>query len=122
MTKKVLVADDDEDMLRLMELTLENDKRYQLHLVDGGQQVLDAVRKLRPDVVFLDVMMPDLDGFTVCRAIKENRDTANVKVVIVTALAQSIDRASAAEAGADDFVTKPFSPSALSAKLDGLLA
>lgn len=122
MTKKVLVADDDEDMLRLMELTLENDKRYQLHLVDGGQQVLDAVRKLRPDVVFLDVMMPDLDGFTVCRAIKENRDTANVKAVMVTALAQSIDRASAAEAGADDFVTKPFSPSALSAKLDGLLA
>ena len=122
MTKKVLLADDEEDILMLVSATLGGDDRYSLVLARDGQEALDKAREDRPDLVFLDVMMPKMDGFEVCRQIKSDSETANVKVVMLTAMAQELDRQKAEDAGADYYFSKPFSPTALLAKVDELLA
>ena len=119
--KKVMVVDDEEDMVRLLQLTLANESRYQLLLATDGAAALEIARREKPDVVFLDILMPDVDGYQVCRALKQDPEAAHAKVVVLTALAQEVDRQRAQEAGADDYFTKPFSPTALLDKLEELL-
>ncbi len=122
MTKKVLLADDEEDILMLVSATLGGDDRYSLILARDGEQALQKAREDLPDLIFLDVMMPKMDGFEVCRQIKSNSETSGVKVVMLTAMAQELDRQKAEDAGADFYFSKPFSPTALLAKVDELLA
>ncbi len=122
MTKKVLLADDEEDILMLVSATLGGDDRYSLILARDGEQALQKAREELPDLIFLDVMMPKMDGFEVCRQIKSNSETSGVKVVMLTAMAQELDRQKAEDAGADFYFSKPFSPTALLAKVDELLA
>ena len=122
MTKKVLLADDEEDILMLVSATLGGDDRYSLILARDGEQALQKAREELPDLIFLDVMMPKMDGFEVCRQIKSNSETSGVKVVMLTAMAQELDRQKAEDAGADFYFSKLFSPTALLAKVDELLA
>ena len=122
MPLKVMIVDDDDDMVTLLQLTLENEDRYELLTAREGLEALVVARRERPDVVFLDVSMPNLDGFQVCQAIKADPATAHAKVVVLTAMAQERDRRKAEEIGADDFFTKPFSPTALLDKLEELLS
>ena len=122
MTKKVLLADDEEDILMLVSATLGGDDRYSLILARDGEQALQKAREELPDLISLDVMMPKMDGFEVCRQIKSNSETSGVKVVMLTAMAQELDRQKAEDAGADFYFSKPFSPTALLAKVDELLA
>ncbi|MBI4336694.1 MAG: response regulator [Chloroflexi bacterium] len=119
--KKVMVADDEEDMRALLAATFESDQ-YELVLAEDGIQALEVARREKPDLVFLDVRMPGLDGYQVCRALKHDPATARIKVVLVTAMAQDHDRQRGRDAGADDYFTKPFSPTKLLAKLHELLA
>lgn len=120
--KQVLVADDDEDMMRLLEVTLQSSDRYVLLVAREGQEALRIAREKKPNVIFLDVMMPRMDGFEVCRALKQDPATKHIKIIMLTALAQDRDQQKAAELGADGYMTKPFSPIKLMDRLDQLLA
>ncbi len=94
---------------------------YDVIQADNGQDALDKVARLQPDLVLLDVMMPDIDGFAVCRRIKDNPETAHLPVVMVTALDSRQDRLRGLECGADDFLTKPISDLALLSRVRNLL-
>ena len=121
MTKKVLLADDEEDILVLVSATLGGDDRYNLILARDGEEALRRAREDKPDLIFLDVMMPKMDGFEVCTILKSESATKHVKVVMLTAMAQELDKQKAEQAGADFYFTKPFSPTALLNKMEELL-
>jgi two-component system, OmpR family, phosphate regulon response regulator PhoB len=107
---RLLIVEDQPDIRRLVRWSLELEP-HELHEAANGAEGLALARRVRPDLVLLDVMMPgDLDGLTVCAQIKADADLAGVRVVMLTARAQSTDRAAALAAGADAFLAKPFSP------------
>ena len=111
----VLIVDDEQHIRLLIEQTLEEleDEGVELQTAADGEQALDVVRNHRPELVFLDVMMPKLNGFEVCRTIKEEMGLADTTVVMLTAKGQAYDREQGIEAGADRYLTKPFDPDEL---------
>lgn len=119
--KKVLLADDEDGVLALVSATLGNDRRYTLLTAKDGEEALSIARKEVPDLIFLDIMMPKMDGYQVCQALKHANATRHIKVVMLTAMAQDANRERARSAGADDYFTKPFSPTALLEKVSDLL-
>ena len=122
MRKKVLLADDEDRVLALVEATLGNDGTVQIYSARDGEQALEIARQIKPDVMFLDVMMPKLNGYQVCRALKRDPATRGTKVVMLTGLSQDFDRKKAlGEMGADDFITKPFSPVELFQKFEDMV-
>ena len=121
MAKKVLLADDEERILGLVKATLGVDKRYEVILASDGEEALEVCRAALPDLVFLDLLMPKMDGYAVCRELKQGEATRDIKVVMLTALAQEADRRTAMKVGADDYMTKPFSPTALLSKVEEML-
>ncbi len=118
--KTVLVADDESMIRQLVRATLRGRPLRVLEAA-SGPETLALARRERPDLVLLDVGLPELDGYAVCRALKTDPVTAGIKVVMLTARAQRHDLARGAEAGADAYVTKPFSPERLLSDLDGFL-
>lgn len=120
-TRKVLVADDEESVVELLSAIFDQDPKYELIIARDGEEALDVARRQKPDVLFLDVLMPKRTGYEVCRILKSEPSTAKVKVVIFTALTREIDQQRAREAGADDFIAKPFSPTTILQKLEELL-
>ena len=120
MRRKVLLADDEEAVLALVQATLDGDGRYQVILANNGEEAVRAAVREQPDLLFLDVMMPDMDGYEVCRLLRKEPSTADIKVIMLTAMAQDIDRCKALEVGADEYMTKPFSPTALLEKVEEL--
>ncbi len=120
---KLLIADDEPHIRLLLEQTLEalEDDGVELFVEADGQAALDRIREERPDVVFLDVMMPRMNGFDVCAAVKADGALAATKVVLLTAKGQEVDRQKGADAGADLYLTKPFDPDELYATAERLL-
>jgi DNA-binding response OmpR family regulator len=115
--RKILVVDDEERMVRFIRLNLEHDGFLVLEAFKGTQ----AIQKVRdgiPDLVLLDVMLPDLDGFEVLKMLREIN---NVPVIMLTAKAEEDDRIKGLELGADDYITKPFSPRELSSRVRAVL-
>ncbi|MEE8519689.1 MAG: response regulator [Dehalococcoidia bacterium] len=121
MVKKVLLADDEERILGLVQATLGTDDRYDILTAADGEEALETCRREHPDLVFLDLLMPKMDGYAVCRELKQDRTTSDIKVVMLTAMVQEADRRTALKIGADDYMTKPFSPTALMAKVEEML-
>ena len=115
--RKVLVADDESEILDLLSLTLEDDERYSVLTARDGEEALRLCKEERPELVFLDVQMPRMDGVTVCENIRGDANISGMKVVMLTALAQEAEIDRALRAGADDYMTKPFSPTALHRKV-----
>lgn len=115
MTAKVLIADDEVHIRTLIEQTLEDleDEGVELLTANNGIDALALIREERPKLVFLDVMMPKMNGFDVCDSIKNELGMTNVYVVILTAKGQEFDRQRGAEVGADVYMTKPFDPDEL---------
>ncbi len=109
---KLLIADDEPSVRSLVHVTLEGDE-HTIFEASDGVEALEVARSEHPNLVLLDVMMPKLDGLTVCRAIKSDPATSGTVVVMLTAQAQDRDRDQGLAAGADDYFTKPFSPLAL---------
>ncbi len=111
----VLIADDEQHIRLLIEQTLEEleDDGVELQTASDGEMALDVVRNQRPGLVFLDVMMPKLNGFEVCRAIKGDPSLAGTTVVMLTARGQAYDREEGLASGADRYLTKPFDPDEL---------
>ena len=116
----VLVVDDTPANLTLMAHVLN--KHYRVQLAVSGGKALDIARRQPPDLILLDVMMPELDGFEVCRRLKADPRTGHVPVIYLTALTQPEDETAAFEAGGADFVTKPFNPATLLARVRTQLA
>jgi two-component system cell cycle response regulator len=120
MTARVLVVDDILSNVKLLEAKLTAEY-FDVVTAFNGLECLAKIAESAPDIVLLDVMMPGMDGFEVCRRIKSNPATAHVPVVMVTALDQPSDRVAGLEAGADDFLTKPVDDSALFARVRSLV-
>jgi two-component system cell cycle response regulator len=120
MTARVLVVDDILSNVKLLEAKLSAEY-FEVVTAFNGLEALARVEEHEPDIVLLDVMMPGMDGFEVCRRIKQNPKTAHVPVVMVTALDQPSDRVAGLDAGADDFLTKPVDDAALFARVRSLV-
>jgi len=116
----VLIVDDEPSILELVRFTLEDDQIRILEAADG-LTALDIARGERPDLVLLDVRMPQMGGVEVCRRIRQDPALAGTRVVMLTAADQEADRARGLAAGADQYLAKPFSPLALLALVRGLL-
>src|SRR3990170_3396170 len=119
MTARVLVVDDVPANVRLLEARLSAEY-FDVTTAHSGAEALAACERAECDIVLLDVMMPDMDGFEVCRRLKNNPATHHIPVVMVTALDQPSDRVTGLQAGADDFLTKPVSDVALIARVRSL--
>ncbi|MDP2965660.1 MAG: response regulator transcription factor [Pelolinea sp.] len=115
--KKILIVDDEERMLRFIRLNLEHDG-FQVIEAQKGHEALDKMRTDFPDLILLDVMLPDLDGFEVLRMVRE---ISNTPVIMLTAKGEEDDRVRGLELGADDYVTKPFSPRELVSRVKAVL-
>jgi two-component system phosphate regulon response regulator PhoB len=115
-----LLVDDNEGLRRLIGTTLGTEHFELLEAVDGEEALLIA-RQQHPDLVLLDVNMPKLDGFEVCRHLKSEPETSGIKVVMLSARSADTDRARGREVGADDYFMKPFSPIQLLNKVYALL-
>ena len=120
MTARILVVDDIAANLRLLEAKLLNEY-YEVALAASGPEALATAARWSPDVILLDVMMPGMDGYEVCRRLKENGATAHMPVVMITALIDPVERVRGLEAGADDFLSKPVDDATLFARLRALL-
>ena len=119
--RTVLVADDDEDILQLVSFRLER-AGYTVVTAADGQQALAAARQHRPDLAVLDVMMPGLNGYEVTRQLRADPATAAIPVILLTARVQEADVSRGFEAGADDYLRKPFSPQELRSRVQAILA
>jgi two-component system KDP operon response regulator KdpE len=115
--KKILVVDDEERMLRFIRLNLEHDG-FQVIEAVKGHEALDKMRTGMPDLILLDVMLPDLDGFEVLKMVRE---ISNIPIIMLTAKGEEDDRVKGLELGADDYVTKPFSPRELVSRVKAVL-
>jgi DNA-binding response OmpR family regulator len=118
---KIVVADDDVDVRMLVALKLRHTGHEVVDVGDGAAAV-EACRQERPDLVVLDLMMPVMSGLEACRTIKAETEFADVPVLLLTARAQNADVDAGLAVGADAYVTKPFSPKELAARVETLLA
>lgn len=111
----ILIADDEAHLRSLIQQTLEEleDEGVELLTASNGEEALAAIESAKPDLVFLDVMMPKLSGFDVCQRAKQTLGLSDVYIVLLTAKGQEFDRQKGLEVGADLYMTKPFDPDAL---------
>jgi DNA-binding response OmpR family regulator len=115
--RRILVVDDEERMVRFIRLNLEHDG-FQVSEAFNGKEAIQKIRDVTPDLILLDVMMPDLDGFEVLETVRE---VSQVPVIMLTAKGEEDDRVRGLELGADDYVTKPFSPRELVSRVKAVL-
>ncbi|NOY79068.1 MAG: response regulator [Calditrichaeota bacterium] len=125
MTKgKILVVDDEPFIRRSLEFVLKK-QGYEVHTATNGEEALEFLNRAnggKPDLMFLDVMMPKVNGFQVVETVKNTPDLSNIYVILLTAKGQEADRQKGFELGADDFMIKPFSPSRLLEKVATILS
>jgi two-component system phosphate regulon response regulator PhoB len=116
----VLIVEDEVEIAELIQFHVEREGMH-AKVVHSGRLALDMIRRQKPDVVVLDLMLPDLDGLEVCRRLKQSEDTRRIPILMVTAKGEEADIVAGIELGADDYVTKPFSPRVLTARLRNVL-
>lgn len=120
--KKIMVVDDEPNILDLVEMILEAEG-HEVSKVRSGAECIDGIQKENPDLVLLDIMMPEMDGWVVYRKLKENPKTKGIPVAMLTVKARTIDKDMALELiGVDDYITKPFTPDELVERVDKLLS
>ena len=118
--EKILVVDDEEDILELLKYNLSREG-YQVFCTTSGEKTLNLVKTETPDLILLDLMLPGMDGLEVARRLKESPPTKNVPIVMLTAKGEEADIVTGLELGADDYITKPFSPRILLARVKAVL-
>jgi two-component system, OmpR family, alkaline phosphatase synthesis response regulator PhoP len=123
MDKKILIVDDEAHIRMLIEQTLEDleDEGVEIMTATNGEEALDAIRTDKPNLVFLDVMMPKMSGFEVCQMVKNELKLNDVYIIMITAKGQEYDKHRGQEVGADLYMTKPFDPDELLEKAKNVL-
>ena len=119
--KKILIADDRSEVVELVRVSLESDE-YEVIDASDGKEALEKIEKEKPDLVLLDVVMPHMSGFQVLERLKQDTQTNQIPVIMLTAQGQKLDREAGTKLGAHAYITKPFSPSTLLAKIQEVLA
>jgi DNA-binding response OmpR family regulator len=120
MRKKLLIVEDNTELLELLRLAL-TDAGFAVNTAANGVEALKKARSLSLDLIVLDLVLPELDGFAVCEALKRDRQTASIPVIVVTGLNSEFSRFAGMESGADDFVTKPITPGELVSRIERYL-
>lgn len=118
--ENILIVDDEEDVLELVRYNLDR-SGYQVQTASSGEEALTKARKKLPDLVILDLMLPGIDGLEVCRQLKRDAKTDHIPIIMLTAKGEEADIVTGLELGADDYVTKPFSPKVLNARVRRIL-
>lgn len=118
--ERILAVDDEEDILELLKFNLEREG-YQVTCVASGEDALRSVRESHPDIVLLDLMLPDIDGLEITKALKNDPGTKSIPILMLTAKGEEADIVTGLELGADDYITKPFSPRILIARVRAVL-
>jgi two-component system alkaline phosphatase synthesis response regulator PhoP len=123
MDKKVLIVDDEPHIRMLIEQTLEDleDEGVELLLAENGEQALQIITEEKPNLVFLDVMMPKMNGMEVCQKVKKELHLSEVYIILLTAKGQEVDRQKGLDMGADRYMTKPFDPDEMLAVAEEIL-
>ncbi len=120
MAKKIILAEDEPQIARLIEFKLKKEG-YQVTWKENGEEALEAIKADKPDLVLLDVMMPVMDGYEVLRRLKEDENLKSIPVIMLTARAQERDVVKGINSGAEDYITKPFHPAELLARVKRIL-
>lgn len=122
MLKKILLADDEEPCRALITATLSDGDCYRFLEARNGLEALEIARREKPGLILLDIRMPSVDGFEVCRRLKADSETRHITIVVLTALAQEKDKEHVRQVGADAYLAKPFSPTELLNIVDEVFA
>jgi len=118
--KRILAVDDEPNILMSIEFILEMEG-YEVHTARDGDEALEVAGRVQPDLILLDINMPRKDGYEVCRIIREREDMAGIKVIMLTAKGQALEKKKGLEVGADEYVTKPFGAEDLLEKIRALI-
>lgn len=116
----VLVVEDEKSIIELVRYNLEQ-AGYRVQTAEDGQKGLDLAKKNQPDLILLDLMLPKLDGLEVCKELKSHKNTMSIPIIFLTARGEEIDKILGLELGADDYITKPFSPRELLARIKAVM-
>lgn len=120
MKEKILVVDDETDILTLLEYNLEK-AGFKVISADDGPDAIDITKRERPDLIILDIMLPSMEGTEVCKILKSGDATRHIPIIMLTAKGEEVDRVVGFELGADDYITKPFSPRELILRVKAVL-
>ena len=120
MKKKILVVDDEKDIVDILKYNLERENEFEVITASNGKEALEAAQSL-PDLILLDIMMPELNGFEVCKRLKNDKLTSGIPVIFLTAKENEIDEILGLEIGADDYINKPISPRKVLARIKSVI-
>jgi DNA-binding response OmpR family regulator len=120
MRKRILVVDDEPEVVDLVSFNLKQ-AGYAIGTASDGVEAIKKARSLAPDLILLDVMMPELDGLAVCEILRRDSATSSIPIIMLTALSGELSRLAGLGSGATDFISKPFSPKVLLARIENLL-
>ena len=115
--KKILLVDDEQDIIDSLKFVLET-SGFECYSADNGEDGLNLARQISPDLILLDVMMPKINGFKICRLLKYDNKYKNIPILMLTARSQEEDKLIGEETGADEYITKPFDINELVAKIE----
>ena len=118
--KSILIVEDDEDIQQLVGYNLIQ-AGFQVEYADSGEEALGKIKKQYPDLILLDIMLPGMDGIEVCKVLRTENETAEIPIIMLTAKGEETDIVEGFELGADDYITKPFSPKILLSRIKAVL-
>jgi len=120
MQSKILIVDDNNDLLTVLRLGFK-EAGFGVRTADNGADALKKVHSFSPDIILLDLVLPEMDGFAICETLKKDRATASIPIVVLTGLSSQLSRFAGLESGADEYLTKPFNFDDVLTKVNGLL-
>ena len=122
MTKSILIVEDEEDILELLSTIFGDLGDYRIFCARDGEEAIRIARSDNPDIILLDIRLPNISGYAVCKSVKSDPAMSNTKVLIISGMTQNSDRRKAEEMGADGYITKPFDSIALVERVEELLS
>ncbi len=120
MSQKILIVEDEPNIVVPLQFSLEQ-KGYQVSIVGSGEEALEVIPSILPDLILLDIMLPGIDGYEVCQNVRENKDLKDIKIIYLSAMGRDIDVAKGIALAADEYIIKPFSIIDVMDKISSLL-